>query len=114
MAIQVDPEQTFTVRGTPFQDLYVTFFAIERPSDGVSPWTGVLKFFLSARADNGSYVPTGKEQVIQLSDVEVLATQLAMAGKMNMAIGVTAIQPAMADIIASQRPDLSTAHYMVQ
>jgi hypothetical protein len=112
MAIQVDASQTFSVHGTPFQDLYVTLFAIQRLPDGISPWTGIIKFFPAVRADDGSYAVTGKERVVTMSNVEVLATQLAMQGKMNMATGVVAIQPAMADIIASQCPDLSTARYI--
>ncbi len=112
MTIQIDASQADKINGKPVDQLYVTSYVMKRGYDATDKWIIEIRFCLALRDDAGNYIPTRKERLVVISDVEALATVEAMAGRVDLAMSIPPFQVGLAHAIRSQCPDLNTARYV--
>jgi hypothetical protein len=110
MSIKISTEQAQTINGVPIDQIFVLDMVFHRDDEtGNSPFSLVIKFKMSMRADTGDYVPTGKVRTVVIHDADVFAMQRAVLGDMSIVECDVALQKAIATAIASQCADLSSA-----
>lgn len=112
MSVTISSTQAEKIQGVPVDQVYVTAFLLTRNPDQTTKFSLEIRFNMAIKADTGTFILMRKERVVKLVDVESYAIAQAMLGNMDTALADPALQRAIAQIVASQCPDLSTATFV--
>ena len=110
MGIKIEEAQARKILGIPVDQCYIYYFLLERAKDGDNtPFSCKVKFVMAMKTDDGKYELTRREEEIKVSDIEAYTILRAQSGFMQLANADAALQLGIADLIASQKADMTTA-----